>query len=100
MRVILRWTCPQAHPGGGVRLARFKRVLRSAQRTRRYHPLLARAGLDTEEALAAIDSVEDTLERLPAIDLDDFRGSPAAFESPHGLRPALQPFQSPLEHTP
>ncbi|MCU1274899.1 MAG: hypothetical protein JWO48_2330, partial [Bryobacterales bacterium] len=46
-----------------MRLARFKRVLRSAQRTRRYLPLLERAGLDTEEALAAIDSVENTLER-------------------------------------
>jgi hypothetical protein len=83
-----------------VRLARFKRVLRSAQRTRRYLPLLEHAGLDTEEALAAIDSVENTLERLPAIDLDEFLGSPAAFESPEGLRPWLQRFRSPLEHTP
>jgi hypothetical protein len=56
--------------------------------------------LGTDEALAAVDSVEEVLERLPAIDLDDFRGSPAAFESPHNHRRGLQPFRSPLEHTP
>jgi len=100
MQVILRWTCSQERSEADVRLARFKRVLRSAQRTRRYRPLLERAGLDTEEALTAIDSVENTLVRLPAIDLDEFRGSPTAFESPHGFRPGLQPFRSPLEHTP
>lgn len=100
MQVILRWTCSQAGSEADVRLARFKRVLRSAQGTFRYQPLLEHVGLGTEQALAAIGSVESVLERLPAIDLDDFRGSPAAFESPHRMRPGLQPFRSPLDHTP
>lgn len=100
MLVILRWTCSQACPGADVRVARFKRVLRAAQRTQRYQPLLESAGLDTAEALAAVDSVEGTLERLPAIALEEFRGSPAAFESPVGPGPALQTFRSPLDHTP
>ena len=100
MRVILRWSCAQPRPGTDVRLARFKRVLRAAQRTRRYMPLLERAGLATPEALVCLDSVEHTLQRLPAIDLEEFRGSPAAFESPGGTSPAPQAFRSPLEHTP
>jgi hypothetical protein len=83
-----------------VRLVRFKRVLRAAQRTQWYQPMLESAGLATPEALAAVDSVEHTLKRLPAVDLDEFRSSPAAFESPGGSRPALQAFRSPLEHTP
>jgi len=83
-----------------VRLARFRRVLRAAQRTSGYQPLLEIAGLATLEALAAVDSVEETLQRLPAIDLEEFRGSPAAFESPGGMRPAAQRFRSPLEHMP
>lgn len=83
-----------------MRVVRFKRVLRAAQRTQRYQPLLEDAGLATAEALAGIYSVERTLERLPAIELDDFRGAPAAFESPVGLNPPPQTFRSPLEHTP
>jgi hypothetical protein len=100
MRVILVWTCSQVRPGIDLRLASFKRVLRAAQHTRRYQPLLETAGLATLEALASVDSVERTLKRLPAIELEEFRNSPAAFESPGGLHPALQPFRSPLEHTP
>src|SRR5713226_1189353 len=100
MRVILRWSCSQARPGRDIRLARFKRVLRAAQRTDWYPPLLEGAGLDTLEALASVDSVELTLNLLPAVDLHEFRSSPAAFESPDGSRPALQAFRSPLEHLP
>jgi hypothetical protein len=100
MQVVLRWTCSQARSEADLRLARFKRVLRSAQGTCRYQPLLEGVGLGTEEALAVIHSVESVLERLPAIDLDEFLGSPAAFESPHNVRPVLQPFRSPLDHTP
>ena len=100
MRVILRWTCSPAGHGVDVRLARFRRVLRAAQRTRGYQPLLQSAGLATLEALASVDSVERTLERLPEIDLSEFCGSPAAFESPGGLQPTPQAFRSPLEHTP
>ncbi len=100
MRVILRWTCAQARGDVDVRLARFRRVLRAAQRTSGYLPLLESAGLSTIEALASVNSVERTLKRLPAIDLDEFRGSLAAFESPEGFRPAPQSFQSPLEHAP
>jgi hypothetical protein len=100
MRVILRWTCAQIRPGEDVRIARFKKVLRAAQRTRRYQATLASAGLATPEALAAVHSVEQTLQRLSPIDLDEFRGSPAAFESPGGLKPTPQSFRSPLEHTP
>jgi hypothetical protein len=100
MRVILRWTCSQAHPELEVRLARFKRVLSAAQRTRWYQPLLEDAGLATPEAVASVDSVERTLKRLPAVDLDEFQNSPAAFESPGGRRAALQRFLSPLDHTP
>lgn len=100
MQVILRWTWPQEHPGADVRLVRFKRVLRAAQRTQAYQPFLEIAGLATLEALGSVDSVERTLERLPAIDLAQFRGSPAAFESAAGARSAPQAFRSPLEHTP
>jgi len=99
MRVILRWTCsPAGH--GDVRLARFRRVLRAAQRTAGYQPILECAGLATPESLASVDSVERTLERLPAIDLNEFCSSRAAFESPGGLHPTPQAFRSPLEHTP
>jgi hypothetical protein len=100
MRVILRWTCSRGSHGVDVRLARFIRVLRAAQRTSGYQPFLESAGLATAEALAAVDSVERTLERLPAIDLDEFCGSRAAFESPGSLKPSPQMFRSPLEHTP
>jgi len=100
MRVILRWTCSQEHPGADVRLARFKRVLRAAQRTQAYQPLLESAGLATLEAVGRVGSVERTLERLPAIDLAEFRRSPAAFESQAGGRATPQAFHSPLEHTP
>ncbi len=100
MRVILRWTCSQEHPGADVRLARFKRVLRAAQRTQAYQPLLEMAGLTTLEAIGRVDSVERTLERLPPIDLAEFRRSPAAFECPAGARSIPQEFRSPLEHTP
>ncbi len=100
MRLILRWTCSQAGHGADVRLARFIRVLRAAQRTTGYLPLLESAGLATPEALASVHSVEQTLERLPAIDRDEFYGSRAAFESPGSTRPSPQPFRSPLEYTP
>lgn len=75
-------------------------MLKAAQRTRHYQPLLEGAGLATAEALAGIDSVEGTLERLPAIELEEFQGAPAEFESPVGLSPGPQAFRSPLEHTP
>jgi hypothetical protein len=100
MRVILRWSCSPAGHGADVRLARFRRVLRAAQRTTAYQPLLQSAGLGTPEALASVESVERTLERLPAIDLNEFCSSRAAFESPGGLQPTPQAFRSPLEHTP
>ncbi len=100
MRVILRWTCSPAGQGAELRLARFRRVLRAAQRTSGYQPLLQGAGLATPEALAGIDSVERTLERLPSIDLGEFCNDRAAFESPGGSHPAPQAFRSPLEHTP
>ena len=90
----------QAGPEVEVRIARFKRVLRAAQRTQRYQIALEGAGLATAEALASIDSVEHTLKRLPAIDLHEFQSSPAAFESPGGTSPTLQSFRSPLDHTP
>jgi hypothetical protein len=83
-----------------MRVARFRRVLRAAQRTQHYQLLLEIAGLATAEALAGIDSVERTLERLPAIELDEFRSAPASFESPLGLNPPPQAFRSPLDHTP
>jgi len=100
MRVILRWTCSQARSGSDVRLARFILVLRAAQRTYWYQPLLEAAGLATPEALAAVTSVEHTLVRLPAVDLNKFRSSPAAFESPGRRHATSQPFRSPLEHLP
>ena len=82
-------------------MVRFRRVLRAAQSTQRYQLLLEDAGLATAEALAGIESVEGTLERLPTIELEEFRGAPAAFESPVGLNSAApQAFRSPLEHTP
>jgi hypothetical protein len=97
MRVILRWSCAPSRDLD-IRLARFRRVLRAAQRTSGYQPLLESAGLSTREALASVNSVERTLARLPALDLNEFRGSLAAFESPGGFRPAPQFFQSPLGH--
>jgi len=74
--------------------------LHAAQRTTGYQPFLQSVGLATREALASVDSVERTLERFPAIDLDEFCGSRAAFESPGGTWPLPQAFRSPLEHTP
>jgi hypothetical protein len=101
MRVVVRWTFSQNHISGrDQRLASFKRVLRAAQQTRHYHPLLEGAGLGTPEAIANVDSVEAILKRLPPIALEEFRSSPEAFESPAGYRPRPQAFCSPLEHTP
>lgn len=100
MRVILRWTCSQAGHGVDVRLLRFRRVLRAAQRTTGYQPMLEVAGLATPEALASVKSVEETLERLPVIDWDEFCTSHGTFESPGGARPSPQAFKSPLDHTP
>jgi len=100
MRLILRWTYGRSTSSAAVRLARFRQVLHAAQGTERYQPVLRRVGLATPEALARVNSVESTLERLPAIGLEEFRDSPGAFESPQASSPALQPFQSPLEHRP
>jgi len=84
-----------------VRLARFKRVLRAAKRTTGYQPFLERAGLASPEDLASIDSVERTMGRLPAIDLEEFCTFRGAIESPWGgEHPTPQVFRSPLEHTP
>lgn len=83
-----------------MRLGRFRQVLRAAQSTAGYQPLLRRAGLATPEALARVHSVETTLERLPAIGLEEFRGSPGSFESRAGSSPQPQPFHSPLEQRP
>jgi hypothetical protein len=46
-----------------------------------------------------VDSVEATLARLPAIDLAEFRGSPAAFESATGARRRHRRSGRQFEHT-
>lgn len=65
------------------------------QRTQAYQPFLESAGLATPEAIERVGSVEQTRERLPAIELADFRGSPAAFASPTCERAALRQFVRP-----
>ena len=99
MRVIVRWTYAQGS-AADLRLARFKSVLRAAQRTSWYQPMLERAGLATPEALRSVGSVEQTLQKLPAIELDEFRRFPEAFQSRRDPGPTLQRFQSPLAQTP
>jgi hypothetical protein len=55
------------------------------------------SGLASPEDLASIDFVEPTLERLPAIDLEEFCTSRDAFEAAGGEHPTPQAFHSPLD---
>lgn len=79
MLIRIRW------PGWGPdeparnRLARFRRVLRSALTTRRYGGILTEAGWSTAEAIDRIHSVEAALELLPWIPFREFRETPEEF---------------------
>lgn len=81
-----------------VRLARFRRVLRAAQRTRRYQAALERAGLTSPGAISRLCSIEEALQQLPRMDWAEFQGSPADFYNPAAPAPALQRFRYPTNH--
>jgi hypothetical protein len=81
-----------------VRLARFRRVLLAAQRTRRYQPALERAGLTSPGAINRLSSIEEALQKLPRMDWAEFQGSPADFYNPAAPAPALQRLRYPTNH--
>jgi hypothetical protein len=81
-----------------VRLARFRQVLLSAQRTRRYQPALERAGLVSPGAINRLGSIEEALQMLPCMDWAEFQGSPADFFNPAAPAPALQRLRYPTNH--
>jgi len=81
-----------------VRLARFRRVLLAAQRTRRYQPALERAGLTSPGAINRLGSIEEALQKLPYMDWAEFQGSPADFYNPAAPAPALQQLRYPTNH--
>jgi hypothetical protein len=79
-------------------LARFRRVLLAAQRTRRYQPALERAGLTSPGAINRLCSIEEVLQSLPCMDWAEFQGSPADFYNPAAPSPALQRLRYPTNH--
>lgn len=81
-----------------IRLARFRRVLLAAQRTRRYLPALERAGLASPGAIARLCSIEEALQKLPCMDWAEFEGSLADFYNPAAPAPALQRLRYPTNH--
>lgn len=81
-----------------VRLARFRRVLLAAQRTRRYKPALESAGLTSPGAINRLCSIEEALQKLPCMDWAEFQGSPADFYNPAAPAPALQRLRYPTNH--
>jgi len=100
MRVILLWTyLPRGRASSDLRLTRFKRVLLAAQQAPRYQSLLIEIGLSTPEAVSSVVSVEHVLRRLSPIDLEEFRGTLAEFESARGMRPVLESFSAPFSRT-
>ena len=79
-------------------MARFRRVLLAAQRTRSYQPALERAGLTSPGAINRLGSIEEALQKLPCMDWAEFQGSPADFYNPAAPSPALQPLRYPTNH--
>jgi hypothetical protein len=79
-------------------LARFRRVLLAAQRTRSYQPALERAGLTSPGAINRLGSIEEALQKLPCMDWAEFHGSPADFYNPAAPSPALQRLRYPTNH--
>ena len=76
-------------------MARFRRVLLAAQRTRRYQPALESAGLTSPGAINRLGSIEEALQKLPRMDWAEFQGSPADFYNPAAPAPALQRLRYP-----
>ena len=76
-------------------MARFRRVLLAAQRTRRYKPALESAGLTSPGAINRLCSIEEALQKLPCMDWAEFQGSPADFYNPAAPAPALQRLRYP-----
>jgi hypothetical protein len=90
-----RW---QDGKGRDLRLARFRRILLAAQRTRRYRQALELAGLASPQAIAGVCSIEEALHQLPYVEWGEFRGSPADFNNPTAPAPALQRLRCPINH--
>jgi hypothetical protein len=65
MRIPLLVRGRGIHASSADRLLRFRKVLKSAQRTTFYRHSLSHAGLDTSQSLRDLHSVEETLLRLP-----------------------------------
>lgn len=100
MKIRFPWQDWATGPQVDDKLTRFKKVLRAALRTERYQALLRQVGLETSEAIGALNSVEQVLEQLPPIAIDNFRGSLPSFKDPEAPQPALQRFRYPLKPTP
>jgi hypothetical protein len=81
-------------------LRRFQAVLLAALQTEHYAAFLQSAGLGTPEAVEALKSIEDTLPRLPRMDLDELRRDPARFHSPGARPPRLHKLHYPLDPAP
>ncbi|MBI1789122.1 MAG: hypothetical protein HYR60_16445 [Acidobacteria bacterium] len=98
MRLLLRWSRAIPHPD--TRLARFIRVLLSAWRTPRYRTVLEAAGLDSPDQIDRIESIEETLARLPKLELAEYRAGGAGFSNPDAPEPAPNRLQYPRQPPP
>jgi hypothetical protein len=74
MRIPLLARGRETHASPAERLLRFRKILKSAQRTPFYRHALRTAGLDTARAVRELTRVEDALERLSVVEADSFPG--------------------------
>jgi len=88
MKIPDRWWCGSRAAARDFRLARFRQILLSARRTRRYRPALDLACLSSARDVASLCAIEEALHKLPYMDWWDFRGSPADFRNPRAPAPA------------
>ncbi|HZT28311.1 MAG TPA: hypothetical protein VFA33_00400 [Bryobacteraceae bacterium] len=92
MGIPIRRLLARFGPPSTDRLARLRRVLRSAVRSRRYALLLRAAGLDTPEATFRRKTVQEILARLPWTSYAEYCLAPGEFENreaPENPRPVL-----------
>lgn len=64
-----------------ARLAQFRRVLAAALETKQYRPWLEAASLGTVRQIARLNSIEETLRRLPPLKAELYRGQPELVRS-------------------
>jgi hypothetical protein len=87
-------------PVSGSRLNRFRAVLASAARTPYYRSRIEQAGLGEPARIAAIESAEEVLGRLPRSELAGILDNFASLRDPAGARPEPRELCYPLDPPP